>query len=1170
MADLQGREGSLVPYNPAAQRRVLLPAEAELCNALGLSEEEYWYFVELTAAYNGKRDEAYELAGVPDVQNEAVFWSIVINLVVGIALSAISMLLAPKPKQQKTPPQLKTADSQGASRYTANTNFDSAQELASLGEVIPLVFANRTGDVGGIRVKTMLLWSQLLSFGTGQQLKALMLLSAGELGARPDFAGIAIGDQTLKNYTSAKVGLYRKLGGGRIKEADRYTEGNIAANPVEDVFTVYDDDENRYRRWFCGTRTTSTQTQFGCYAPMPNGNYFMLPYELILDQKNLDSDIKKDNRNKREKLRRRWRLFAAINKASGSICTYTIAGGKEDAKAFPPYGLDDVNSATEDRRNVADDNIQVGGLYMAGTAQVVCTSISTDQPWRLGTTKTFTFKVEEPGDIRTYNPNAADNNSFGHMLQRLAIGTVANNRACHATEIGIKSRVWRQISGFANVNSQPSAAVIDNYEKKDGNIQLGSVQRYITRYSFFVLEARKLGVDSDWRNISGGRLFCVQGNSPTNQYNFIRIGQPFGQYEYRMVPYPGGAVVRNWQGKNVFRLFPGKLVRYSAGGFSVSFTGESIRITEGLMTNPDWTIGKPAKITGAVNDVSPSSSSGAAPSGSQWVMVEEKYDQDHYVKVPIRAMWNDNIVKLGDQYRQGKFQRGNEYAIQLWEKRIGTLPPQSSATVGTSSSTGKGLTLSVSKWSNGHVAWTIANSGTGYYTGGQANFSYLGKSYSVTVSTSDVSEDSLNLWDAVADYGRYDAERSSHDDGPEHELVYVNEIVDQEETPEYQNLAMLGLRLNASKEWSNFQQLTAYVKKGIKVNRLITDEGRSTTTLVGPTNNFAEIAYTLLTSNRLGAGEILGDAATDRQRMTQAAKFCHANGFTWDGVIGQRLNLRDFIFENAAYCLLDFTIVGGQFSLVPSVPVNSEWVIDRNASPQISALFTDGNIRNLSVSWLSPEERQLFKAIVKWRQETDNGFSQERLLAIRLSNAQGGRDGDEEEVFDMTNFCTTARQARIFAKYALKLRKEVDHGLKFETTPQSAMGLSPGAYFRLVSEVTHTSRFNNGAISNEGLITSTSTMADGTYSVLTWQPGTVGVSENTLTVSSGKALDSGLFGRVFTLKNATTTSRVYKVESISYGQEGFVEVSGSYQPLTATGTLATMQWDADDFVEEVG
>ena len=1172
-----------MPYNPATQRRVLLPAEAELCNALGLSEEEYWYFVELSDAYNGKRDEAYEL--VPDVTNDIV--SIIISIVIGLALSAVAYLMAPKPKQeqqqlrqqQQTPPQLKTADSLGARRYTSNSGFDSSQELASLGEVVPLVFANRIGSVGGIRVKTMLLWSQLLSFGTSQQLKILTLLSAGELAADPEFAGFAIGDQTLKNYTAAKVGLYRRLMGGRIQEGNRYHEGTIAANPVGDVFTVYDDGSESYKTWFCGNRTTSTQTQFGCFSPMPNATPYKLPYELILNQKNLDGGIRDDNNRKREKINREWLTRAAINWADANYCGYYIHGGHEDPQAYPPYGLDDVNSATEDRRINADDSIQMGGLYMAGMAKVVCVSSSTDQTWTLGTDKSYTFKIEEPGEIEAFDPLAGGNPNYGYVLQRLAIGTISNNRECHVTELGIRSRVWKQITGFPNVNSQPSADVIASYEDRNGNIQLGTIQRYVTRYSFFRLEVRPLGTAATWQDISGGRLFCIQGNSPQDQYNFLRIVQPFGQYEYRMVPYPGAGVKKYWQKRSVYLLHPGALMRYAVGTFVVSFTGELLTVTPSRMTNSDWTIGTPPPILSSAVDVTPRSTPTARPVNLQWVMAEERYAMDSSnnsyvaeVDGVYHVYWDGGAVHLGDVYRVGAAIVGSIWAIQRWEIVSAEDPPVASGVVGTSSNTGSGMTLSVSQWSNGHLEWTIAEGGRGYYTGDQYSFSAFGSTYYGTVIADDTSAvaQSLNAWDALADIGKYDAELFSHEDGPEHELVYVNEIVRQDVAPQYDNMALVGLRLNASKEWSAFQQLSAYVKKGIKVNRLIDDNGAPTATLSGPTNNFAEIAYALLTDDRLGAGELLGSAATDRDRMTKAAQFCRANGFTWDGAIGQKLNLRDFIFENAGYCLLDFTILGGQFSLVPSVPVTSGYAIDNAAQPPISALFTDGNIRELTVSWLSPEERQLFKAVVKWRQETDNGFSQERLFTMRLSDAQGGSDSDGEEVFDLSNFCTTQRQAEVFAKYALKLRKEVDHGLKFSTTPQSAMGLEPGAYFRLVSEVTHTSRFNNGAINSEGLITSTTTMADGVYNVLTWQPGTVGVSEDQLTVSGGKAQEGGLFGRVFTLKNSTTTSRVYKVESLSYGQEGFVEVAGSYQPLTADGALATLDWNSSHFVVEVG
>jgi hypothetical protein len=231
-------------------------------------------------------------------------------------------------------------------------------------------------------------------------------------------------------------------------------------------------------------------------------------------------------------------------------------------------------------------------------------------------------------------------------------------------------------------------------------------------------------------------------------------------------------------------------------------------------------------------------------------------------------------------------------------------------------------------------------------------------------------------------------------------------------------------------------------------------------------------------------------------------------------------------------------------------------------------LFTDGNIRNLKVSWLSPEERQLFKGVVKWRQETENGFSQERTLSVRFTDAQGGNDYDPEEAFDLSGFCTDQRQAQAFVMFALGLRKVVDHGLTFETTPQSAMGLTPGDYFRLVSEATHTSRFCNGSINSEGFITSTTTLSDGDHRILCWEPGTVGVGEAVLGVKDGKALQPELFGQVFTILTSVTTSRVYKVESLSYTAEGFVEVAGSAQPLTDTGSLKTLDWQPDHFLVE--
>ena len=184
-----------------------------------------------------------------------------------------------------------------------------------------------------------------------------------------------------------------------------------------------------------------------------------------------------------------------------------------------------------------------------------------------------------------------------------------------------------------------------------------------------------------------------------------------------------------------------------------------------------------------------------------------------------------------------------------------------------------------------------------------------------------------------------------------------------------------------------------------------------------------------------------------RDRMVTAAQFCHANQFFFDGAITDSKNLRSYIYEMAGYNLLDFTIIGGKFALYPSVPFKTDFSIDYTYKPDIKALFTDGSIKDLKVTFLSPEERQLFRATVVWRQNVINGFPRTRVYSIRLSDAAGGSSTDPEEIFDISSFCTSKKMVEAFAKVALRLRKYVDHGVVFTTTPQAAMRLAPGDYF---------------------------------------------------------------------------------------------------------------------------
>ena len=58
-------------------------------------------------------------------------------------------------------------------------------------------------------------------------------------------------------------------------------------------------------------------------------------------------------------------------------------------------------------------------------------------------------------------------------------------------------------------------------------------------------------------------------------------------------------------------------------------------------------------------------------------------------------------------------------------------------------------------------------------------------------------------------------------------------------------------------------------------------------------------------------------------------------------------------------------------------------------------------------------------------------------------------------------------------------------------------------------------------------------------------------------------------GSVFTqIKDVNVDIRVYRVTSISYADDGMIEVSAAHSPLTDTGSLMLADWNEDDFIIE--
>jgi len=1299
---------------------VLLPAEVELCETVGITEDEYWYFVELTQAFNGKRPKEYD--EIPYVVNDFISAAVTFltsgtaaaNFVLGIILTVVSVLLTPKPRAPKTPPSLTTAGQTGPKRFAPQTGFNSVQELANLGEIVPLVFTKQEIEIdadykfyyGGVRVNTRLLWSQMLSLGTGQQLKALFMIGLGDLAAKPEFAGYAIGDLLLKNYINKKLALYMVTDGGRPKEKeDRYSQGTLEpqidrnGSEFEDVMSVdWDENLGAIDNIVSSARTPNTQVQFGAYTPMPNSMRYRVPYELVLKQKNLKSDNKRDIDKKRRKIRTdfpRYCSFYAINDVKQDRTShllniddsirYTIADfdtEEEFEGEFEPWGVEDVKSAVDATREEADDAISIGESYLAGSALVVCVDRS-NTIWNSKTYQNAYFKCDTPGlvDIRTGTADLKGAHKGYQLLtlQKVAIGTISNSKACDVTEIGLKSKVFKQVTSFPNVNSHPGAVetndvdqdstsgVVKRYQDDDGSISLGPMSKYLMRYSFFRLQARVAGVvDADWNYIDGNEPFAIKGNSPQPQYNFIRINHhstPKKEYEFRFLPFPGNLIKRNFVDKTdkFVKILNsgGELLSYTEQPneetYQIYYKGTRESLRSGDVSNTEWYLGSlPTDVDGGKVKKLLQTLQGTIPKSTRWIEVDRKTsnmdanlrneavifyknqnegstwvwstrdrpphwreyfgNRNRTINNPLR---NPNTITIGDPYvhpyvdrddgfRYGvgphiqtfrgkpKSRRGEYYGIIKYEMLTRDVEPVVHENISTTGGSGSGLKVNIKVYLNpknnqyAAAQWEISDRGNGYLDSDTINIPAVGsgnqrfpgqKGVDIVTDFSEfVTEPwpagkNLNPFDAITDYYQYDSERSSHLDGPEHEIVYVNEQNSLGKSPEYAvndiGIANVALRLSSSKEWNSFSQFSVYVKQGIKVENIA--KGRpADVPIFGPTNLFPEIVYALLTDKRFGLANSIGVSSIDKDRMTIAAKFCEANSFYWDGVITDKQNVREFIYQNAIFNLLDFTILGGKFSLFPSVPFNSStYIIEPTQKPSVRALFTDGNTRNLKVSFLSPEERQNFIGTVYYRKEVPNGFSETESLTKAVVEDDFITTEQIEklpvEVFDMSDFCTSQSHAEAFLEHALMIRKKVDHGIKFETTPQAALGLKPGDYIRFISEATHTSRFENGVISLDGVVQSVGNNSLSNVNIYHWQPGTQEVKEAVLNVVNGRTTNSNLYGSVFTVKQTSESNRLYKVESLTYNDEGLIEVSASHAPLLSDGTLATINYEERDF-----
>ena len=76
--------------------------------------------------------------------------------------------------------------------------------------------------------------------------------------------------------------------------------------------------------------------------------------------------------------------------------------------------------------------------------------------------------------------------------------------------------------------------------------------------------------------------------------------------------------------------------------------------------------------------------------------------------------------------------------------------------------------------------------------------------------------------------------------------------------------------------------------------------------------------------------------------------------------------------------------------------------------------------------------------------------------------------------------------------------------------------------------------------------------------IMFWKPGDTSVSDVTALQITNNRAASRFRGSVFTVPDTSVSDRVYKIEAISYGEDGLINISASFSPLNADDTLAVM------------
>ena len=1021
--------------------RDLMPFERRLCLELGISENEYCIFL----------DEMQTRMARKPIPGDAITNDFIspVLAIVGLVFQVVGLLLRP------TQPKRREVASYPGEAVSPTAGFNSIQELARIGEVIPQVYCDRSANSrGGARVNAKLLWSYIESRGNSQLARFLLAISDQEL-TEIDFTATGIGSANLRASAASASWQYYTASNGTYGYLQAY---NSSPQSVTG-FTSSADPSAPYS-YLTPRGPSRVAGTSQAYTP-PGSNAFgftdLIPIGSAVWALGSNGRVYKgfngiyvDNNTKNQ-------ITGYSTATSGSI-TVTF---KRYAAARPSQRLLERQSST---RLTQSQSLDPTTFYVFGRALL----------------RNLPFSPSDITDIRAGDVNARfeliDGN-FGQMVsEKNGYYLDYDDQPSDETEY------W-----YPDEINPDTGEPYGPPPSRDSDGSATGWRRVIERQSSYDPATRKTvytTVTYYTRTITSSTV----ARSP-NTYSFL-LNSQLGRFS--------------------------TLSQVDSVDFSIK-----ARVYAEYQNPREGTSGLRSR---------------AAFFRCRYRRLgTTSYTEISHLFCLIRASKNETFFSLRLEFPSRDFWEIEFIPIVDWligyGNRVHLIDPLGATTVSQTYADGV----------------TVCYRGRPY-SGDSASFI---SDKLTTESTS--SNGRTSSWRADYVYRPLLDTTYSYQGSPEFEVIAINEIqYDASQSSYYRNLSLLGLNLYGGKTRQDASQISVFVNRGKKVQRL-----DSLGNGWDASNRFPDIFYDTLVNTTTTLTTTAAASIVDTDSLRIANRFVGANALFWDGVIDSAISWRQWASEQAGFSLLQMVTRNGKFGLLPVVPFN---VTTGSLDPRaftIKGMFNESNIlKDSYAESLNAAEETINQVVtVRYREFWDTSsspigtapFPRERSVSLRLAE---GSDNDRAVTVDAGMCVTTKRQAELVAVYLLAARRYENRTLSLKTA-EPWLSIAPGDIIRVDTTFTAWESNYAGRVLEDGTVDIYGYDGAKTGSIAMLYRQDIGVISNV--VISGNRVSSSYAGALIAVGTQATEQRLWTVTQLEIDEEGIATISAKLFPTTGSG-----------------